>query len=203
MSLPTPLEQYYKRSQETLASNAKHYAEALAAQKTHKAISGLKLVSTATQGAQALDLYTTDTHSKAVRSGQIEVLARALATAIYDLQCHAAVLSTVAGAPFEPGMDDPSECTADTPGRIEQAIATTTRITRLVKSVTAAAAMAQKVNVTAKTAIMASMAASVDDVPTQGLLSTIDTNRSKEEASKFYTALASAYLVDDSTTEEN
>jgi len=176
------LNEYYKNIQDRVSSSAKEYAEKLQREKAAKQITSLRFVSTATEGVTALDTYTAKVTHMAQVGVQREVLARALLTGIYGVQCRASVLASTVSASFSPTVQNPHEGDASLENRLESALITLERINKLLKFVANACASVQHTNTHAARAISLAIAEVDKCVVPEELKVSLSNNNWREQA---------------------
>jgi hypothetical protein len=117
-----------------------------------------------------------------IAASETEVLARSVLTALYGLQCEVGALAAITDAPFEPRMDDPQIREDSTADRLEEALEAVGRMSRVVKFVTAASAMAISLNSRSRSYINKTLEEVDSYMPADSMLKSIDTNDHRAKA---------------------
>jgi len=165
------LADYYANVEKNVRSSASEYAKKLEQQKAIREVSGLRIVSSASQGLGELEIYTARTVKREALATQHEILARALLTSVYGLQCQSSVLAHVVSAPFTPVLQDPQERTGTLAANLEKALIATERMNKLLRFVTGACMMTLDVNTRAAARVVTAMKSSEsNDIPEELLI---------------------------------
>jgi len=153
----TTLQEFYNNVASNVRSSASEYARTLEADKARNQIASTRFVASATSGVTALDAYTKKIKAQTAKATQVEVLARALLTGVYGVQCRTTVLAEATGASFTANLTDPSKTDDDFCSQLEKALITMDRVNKLLKFVSLSCATVSGVNKHARHAIEASI----------------------------------------------